>query len=305
MFGEIVERLHRRGALVFAAAGNRTPLDELHALPSPACVSRVIAVGATGAADEMARFSKSGPMVDLVAPGNFVVSSDLGGTGVRSGTSMATPHAAGAAALLISARPGAEAGGIEEVLLTTGVPIIDGRNGLWFPRIDVFAALNAVTEGLEFERGGGSRGNDCLLEWNFIPPSVVRRGPRPVATCADNDPLCDADMQEGQCTFLLSLCFNVRDPLMRRCDVDEPLLSYRLSSPRVDAAAGSLERENAENLVHVLPRFPLEGSSTCSVPFPYVVPRAPTGDGPGYDRIRMSVSTVGRRDYDHIVLQCR
>ncbi len=306
MFGEIIDRLYRRGALVFAAAGNRTQPDELlHTLPSPACVSRAIAVGATGAVDEVAGFSKSGPMVDLLAPGSFVVSSDLGGTGVRSGTSMATPHAAGAAALLMSARPGAAAGRIEDVLQATGVPIVDRRNGLWFPRIDVFAALAAVTEAAELERGGGSRGNDCLLEWNFIPPDIVRRGPRPVAACTDNDSLCDADTQEGQCTFLLSLCFNVRDPLMRGCDVSEPLVSYRLSSPRVDAVAGSLERENAESLTHALPSFPLAGSSTCSIPFPYVVSRAPTGDGPGYDRIRMSVSTAGRRDYDHMVLQCR
>jgi hypothetical protein len=300
LFAEALAGLRERGTLVFVAAGNNGTTSML---ASPACVTNAISVGAVDSQDQVARFrngvfSNSSPDLDLLAPGVGIVSDGPSGTtATLEGTSMATPHATGAAALLLSAKPGAGYDEILENMRSTGLPVTDARNGVTVPRVDAIAAFRAAARTTELSRGGGSRRNDCLLEWNFVPPDVVSGDTRPLARCGDGDPLCDADSQAGQCTFVLSLCFNVPDPLLQECDVAEILRSLRIDQPSADAPAGTIEARNRERLEQALPLLPIEGSSVCSVAFPFVVPR-----GPGYLSILAGTDT--RFDYDRIRLAC-
>ncbi|MEO8602687.1 MAG: S8 family serine peptidase [bacterium] len=301
LFADAIEQLWQRGTVVFAASGNGGQRD---AMSAPACVSRAVAVGAVDAADNLAAFTNRSAGLDVLAPGVDIVSDGLdGGLSELSGTSMSSPHAAGAAALLLSARPGLSADALVGLLAGSGVPITDPSRLPVAPRIDAFAALRGAMRAPELVRGGGGRTTDCLLELSIIPPEAVRGGASPIVGCRDNDPLCDGDRILGRCTFEVSVCANVRDPLLRACRTDEALESFAFFAPRVDAPAGTIERQNADQLAFALPDFPFPGESTCSLSVPFVVERL-RSDRPGVADIRMRVNTATRSDYDRVRFRC-
>lgn len=144
------------GALFVTAAGNGGP----RTISTPALADSALTVGAVDAADTLAEFSSTGPALDggmkpeVTAPGVDVLAARsqlVRGSGMyttMSGTSMATPHVAGTAALVAAAHPDWTAAQIKEAIVSTAVPTptytaYQAGSG----RVDAAAAVDAAVFG--------------------------------------------------------------------------------------------------------------------------------------------------------------
>jgi subtilisin family serine protease len=136
-----INTLRANGVIAFASSGNNSSGTNM---TSPACLSNVVSVGATNDNDVVYILTNSNNTTDIMAPGFQIISDAIGnGTTSASGTSMASPHAAGCAALLIQSGEAITPAQIESRLETSTIQVTDPTNGLTFPRIDCHPA--AVT----------------------------------------------------------------------------------------------------------------------------------------------------------------
>ncbi len=149
LYQDAVNYAYGKGALLVAAAGN-------YDLPIyyPAACSHVMAVAATGYQDERLDFCNRGPEMDIAAPGYEVYSTWIEPYLYRRarGTSQATPHIAGAAALLWTWRPDWTNDQIEQRLESTADDVNRSTHPGWdaflgWGRLNVFKALEGLAPG--------------------------------------------------------------------------------------------------------------------------------------------------------------
>ncbi len=185
-----IDNLRSVNIATVIASGNNGYSDSMNA---PGCVSSAVSVGASwdvsyptgigcasggsdyGGVDEVACFSNSDDFLDLLAPGIWITSSiPGGGYSTWAGTSMATPHVAGAWALLKQKESSLTVDQALDALKNTGLSVVDDRNSVATPRIDVDLALDSLSPPVPTVPGaptiGTASAGDGASTVSFTPP---------------------------------------------------------------------------------------------------------------------------------------
>lgn len=173
-----VQQAYQRGVLVVSASGNDGSGVTLY----PAGFDEVIGVGATDRYGDHASFSNYGSHLELSAPGQSIYSTLPGNRyEAWNGTSMACPHVAGLAGLLLSQFPNSSIHEIRQLMISTSQDLgAAGRDSYFgYGRINAYAALTRTPGG-----GGG----------NYPAPGP---GPAPYPTPGPGyTPLCGYGFEE-------------------------------------------------------------------------------------------------------------
>jgi subtilisin family serine protease len=180
-----IETATGAGVLFVIASGNS---GGFYAVSAPAIAPSALAVGATDITDVIAPFSSGGPSPtslaikpEVVAPGVSIVSALMGGGTIsHSGTSMATPHVGGAAALLKAIHPEWRPGQIKAALVTTAESLNGDVMAQGGGRIDVLRAADTdiLAEPAVVSLGRATTEKETWSSGNDI--RLTNRGPVPV-----------------------------------------------------------------------------------------------------------------------------
>ncbi|HEY4057654.1 MAG TPA: S8 family serine peptidase, partial [Kofleriaceae bacterium] len=181
-----IDNLAAAGIATVVAAGND---GYTNAVAFPGCLSSAVTVGATTKTDGIPSYTNLSTGVDVLAPGSSItaaVSSSTTAVGTKSGTSMASPHVAGALAVMRQAVPSMTVAQAVAALQATGKAITDTRSGgtITKSRIDVAAAIAAM---LQPTPAGCTRQAPTV---SVTQPSAVASpdAARFVVTLKNNDP---------------------------------------------------------------------------------------------------------------------
>ncbi len=149
------------GIVLVSSAGNSGDTDPDDDVGYPAKYDSVIAVAATDNTDTRASWSSDGPAVELAAPGVSIPSTYKGGGYASlSGTSMASPHVAGIAALILDENPTWTPAQVRAQLQATAKDLgATGKDNLFgYGLVDAENAVLGTTSGNNFAIDTGSIG---------------------------------------------------------------------------------------------------------------------------------------------------
>ena len=117
---DAIDYAYSRGVVLVAAAGNSQKPEAIF----PAAYRKVIAVASTEQNQQRFYQSNFGASIDIGAPGNVILSTQINNQyRLLTGTSMASPHVAGVAALLLAKRPTLTHEEIRHILINTADPV--------------------------------------------------------------------------------------------------------------------------------------------------------------------------------------
>ncbi|MGW9119680.1 S8 family serine peptidase [Streptomyces sp. NPDC055663] len=185
------ELAQNKGTLFVIAAGNAGPT--FNTVSSPGCAPSVLTVGAVDRDDTTAQFSSRGPVIgshtlkpEITAPGVAISAAAAGGRGVyayqsMSGTSMATPHVAGAAAIVKQRHPDWTAQQIKAALVSSAKSDIPGDvRETGGGRLDVKAAIDTTVVGAPAIQGGTYNWPQDRTDRTTVDVPYTNSGTKPV-----------------------------------------------------------------------------------------------------------------------------